>query len=90
MRKTFLTQKFNKIPILITKDDEHIGYRVEVPHNYDDYKPAKFEDLEFEDINHHFHLKCGDKYIFPSRKIAKEEANFVNEKYLKNNGEIWF
>ena len=88
MVKTFLTQKFRKIPILISINDNNIGYRVAVPDNYENYKPAKFKDINFEDID--FHFKECDNCIFDTKKKAGENAMFVNKFCLQNKGKIWY
>jgi len=91
-------RKFRKIPILIThfNDEGAKGYRAELADNYEDFKTALYEDLNFEDVGFHFHLPSEfethekDDLVFTRRKYAVSAAKYVNDKFLNNKAKIWF
>lgn len=91
----FHIPKYRKIPIIITKwNDDIKGWRAEIADNYDNYKPAKYDDINFEDIGFHFmhdtETHPNDDLVFLTRKDAVKTAKFCNEKYLNGKAKIWF
>ena len=96
MKDTLYTQKFNKIPILISKytDDKNKGWRAEIPDNHEEYKPSFLKEINFEDINFHFRhdieVHESDHLIFKAKKNAILAANYINKQYLKGRGKLWF
>lgn len=92
----FENRVFKKIPILISKwNDGNIkGWKAEIAYNYENYKTAKYEDIEFEDLSAHFDHDIEehpeDSYVFLLKRDAVKCAKFVNKKYLNNKGKIWF
>ena len=87
---------FKKIPIIISKwDDNDIkGWRAEIADNYENYKTAKYEDINFEDLSFHFHHNTEthkkDHLVFYRRKDAVECAKYINKTHLKGKAKIWF
>lgn len=88
--------KLRKIPIIITKyNDNNIkGWRAEIADNYDNYKPDKYDNINFEDLDFHFNHEIEthdkDNLVFNRRKDAVACAKFVNKKYLSGKAKIWF
>ena len=88
--------KYRKIPIVISKcdDDDIKGWRAEIADNYENYKPAPYDKINFEDLTFHFrhdfetHLH--DDLVFITRKEAVGAAKYCNEKYLNNKAKIHF
>jgi len=78
---------FKKIPIIISKynDNRVKGWRAEIAHNYENYKTAKYEDIDFEDLSFHFYHD-----IETHEKDAVECAKYVNKQYLGGKAKIWF
>lgn len=87
---------YRKIPILITKwnDNGIKGWRAEIPDNHETYKPACHDDINFEDLSHHFNHNTethpDDHLVFSTRKAAIEAAKYCNEKYTGGKAKIWF
>jgi hypothetical protein len=93
--KGSLPDIFLEIPILISKYQEGNlkGWRAEISDNYEDYKPTKSNDVNFEDLTFHFKHPIdtyGDGFMFQYKKEAVECANFCNKKYINNKAKIWF
>lgn len=90
---SFFDKKFRKIPILISKNDEFKGWRAEIADNYESYKSEFGKNMNFEDLNFHFHHNVIthelDDNVFTTRKDAVKCAKEVIEKY-KLNAKIWF
>ena len=90
-----LSPKYRKIPIIITKWNDGVkGWRAELPDNYQNYKPARYRQINFEDLNYHFNHRMpvheGDSLIFSTRKDAVEAAKYCNTRYLGGKAKIWF
>lgn len=89
-------KKLRKIPILITKwNDSHNGWRAEIADNYENYKPIKASEINFEDLSFHFHHNEAihdddDDLLFSKKKDAVACAKYVNKTYLNNKGKVWF
>jgi hypothetical protein len=70
------------------------GWRAEIADNYENYKPAIYDDINFEDLTFHFkhdiQTHLDDDLIFLKRKDAVNAAKFCNKKYLNNKTKIWF
>ncbi len=87
---------FKKIPILISKwHEENVkGWRAEIADNYENYKTAKYKDINFEDLSFHFRHNTptheSDDLLFCRRKDAVECARYVNKQYLAGKAKIWF
>jgi len=96
IKKSSFPSLFVKIPILISKwsDGNIKGWRAEVADNYENYKTARYADINFDDLGFHFkhntltHEK--DELVFYRRKDAVECANYVNKQYLGGKAKIWF
>ena len=91
----FISSKYRKIPIVIMKsNDVAKGWRAEIADNYENYKPAKYDDINFEDLGFHFRHDIethpNDNLVFLTRKDAVKCAKFCNENYLDGNAKIWF
>lgn len=92
---SFCDKTFRKIPIIISKwnDNGCKGWRAEIADNYENYKPEKYDKINFEDLTHHFfhstqtHEK--DDLVFYTRKDAVKCAKEIIEKQ-NINGKIWF
>lgn len=87
-------KKLRKIPILITKwDDGNVGWRAEIADNYENYKPIKPNEVNFEDLSFHFKHNVDthedDHLLFYRKKDAVACAKYVNETYLNNKGKVW-
>jgi len=88
-------QILRKIPIIISKwnDNGVKGWRAEIADNYENYKPKKYEDINFEDLSFHFkhpvdvHEK--DYLVFNRKKDALECARYVNKSVLNAKAKIW-
>lgn len=85
---------YRKIPIVITKwNDGAKGWRCEIADNYENYKPAKYDDINFEDLTFHFRHDIPthprDNLVFSTRKDAFKAARFCNDKYLDGKAKIW-
>lgn len=92
---SFSIPKYRKIPIVIMKwNDGAKGWRAEIADNYENYKPAKYDDINFEDLGFHFRHDIethpNDDLVFLTRKDAVKAAKFCNEKYLAGKAKIWF
>jgi len=92
---SFSLPKYRKIPIVIMKwNDGAKGWRAEIADNYENYKPAKYDDINFEDLGFHFkhYIKThpNDDLVFLTRNDAVKAAKFCNEKYLGGKAKIWF
>lgn len=92
---SFSIPKYRKIPIVIMKwNDGAKGWRAEIADNYENYKPAKYDDINFEDLGFHFRHDVethpNDNLVFLTRKDAVKCAKFCNEKYLGSKAKIWF
>lgn len=86
-----LEYKFKKIPILVSPDgyEGKRYWRCEISDNWEDYKPLKYKDVNFEDLAFHFHLPIyTDDYLFPTKREAIEAAKYVIEN-RKLNAKIW-
>lgn len=88
------------VPILITHLERGL-WSVEIPDNYQNYKPMYQEDINFEDVAFHFDIPIWNGfdspeyisinlYNFSNRKIAMSVAKYVNQTYLNNTGEITY
>ena len=87
--------KLRKIPIIISKYKDNVkGWRAEIADNYENFKPAKYDDINFEDLDFHFNHEIEthdkDNLIFKRRKDAVACAKYVNKKYLNSKAKIWF
>lgn len=88
--------KYRKIPMVISKygDGEYNGWRAEIPDNYKEFKPACYDDLNFEDLGFHFGFPTerhhNHYYLFKNRKDAVEAAKYVNECYLQGKAKLWY
>lgn len=70
--------KLMNIPVIITKQmsqkGRDMGYSVEIPDNFMDYNPSKYEDINFEDFCYHLPEGVGEYdiesglYLFPRKK----------------------
>lgn len=84
---------FRKTPIIITPfQDRDKGWRAEIADNWENYKPSKYENINFEDLGFHFHVETYygqyDPYVFPKKKDAVAAAkNVVKE--LNGKAKIW-
>ena len=92
---SFSLPKYRKIPIVIMKwNDGAKGWIAEIADNYENYKPAKYDDINFEDLGFHFkhYIKThpNDDLVFLTRNDAVKAAKFCNEKYLGGKAKIWF
>jgi hypothetical protein len=92
---SFYVPKYRKIPITIMKwNDRAKGWRAEIADNYENYKPAKYYDINFEDLGFHFRhdIKThpNDDLVFLTRKDAVECAKYINKQYLSNSAKLWF
>ena len=92
---SFPIPKYRKIPIVIMKcNDGAKGWRAEIADNYENYKPAKYDNINFEDLGFHFRHDIethpNDDLVFLTRKDAVKCAKFCNEKYLGGKAKIWF
>lgn len=92
---------FRKIPIIITgvtctKKGRMTNWTVEIADSYENYKPSKFEDINFEDLSHHFIFPVTTKstddypYTFELKKDAVEAAEYVLFHKLQGKAKIWF
>lgn len=89
-------QKFRKIPILISKwnDGNVSGWRVELPDNWEEWKPSTYDKINFEDLSNHFnhgvwtHEK--DWLVFYTRQAATAAAKYMIKEVLKNKAKIWY
>jgi len=79
---------FKSVPIIIIPSDENVGYRVEIPDNYMNYKPAKYSDLNFEDLNFHFNLD-DDRYIFTKEEALETAQCVIDRGTLAKKCKIW-
>jgi hypothetical protein len=90
---SFFEKSFRKIPILISKNDEFKGWRAQIADTYQNYKTEIGKNINFEDLNFHFHHNINtherDNDVFYTRKDAVECAKQVIENY-KLNSKIWF
>ncbi len=92
---SFFDKKFRKIPIVISKwnDNGCKGWRAEIADNYENYKPEKYDNINFEDLSFHFKHSVNthelDHLVFYTRKDAVKCAKEVMETE-KLNGKIWF
>jgi len=91
----FSIPKYRKIPIVIMKWNDGInGWRAVIADNYENYKPATYDDINFEDLGFHFRHDIEthphDNLVFQTRKDAVACAKFCNEKYLGSKAKIWF
>jgi hypothetical protein len=90
------TVKYKKIPIIISKYDDAVnnGWRAEIADTYQAFKPACYDDLNFEDLLFHFGFPIethpNDYYLFKKRKDAVEAAKYVNDNYLQGKAKLWF
>lgn len=92
---SFSNRKYHKIPIVIMKwNDGAKGWRAEIADNYENYKPAKYDDINFEDLTFHFQHDIEthpqDYFVFLTRKNAVKCAKYCNETYLGGKAKIWF
>jgi hypothetical protein len=92
---SFSLPKYRKIPIVIMKWNDGVkGWRAEIANNYENYKTAKYDDINFEDLGFHFRHDIethpNDDLVFLTRKDAVKCAKFCNEKYLGGKAKIWF
>ncbi len=85
---------FRKIPILISKYKEEgiKGWRAEITDTYDNYKPLRYNQINFEDIGFHFSHNVSvneiDQFVFDRKKDAYECARFINKEFLKGKAKI--
>ena len=92
---SFFDKKIRKIPIIISKwnDNNCKGWRAEIADNYKNYKPEKYENINFEDLSFHFKHSVSthelDHLVFHTRKDAVECAKEIIETE-KLNCKIWF
>ena len=87
-------KKLRKIPMLITKwNDGSVGWRAEIADNYENYKPVKPAEVNFEDLSFHFKHNIdtheNDALLFNRKKDAVACAKYVNETYLNGKGKVW-
>ena len=88
--------KYRKIPIVIMKynDGVNSGWRAELADNYKNYKPANYDDINFEDLVFHFkhdiETHPNDDLLFLTRKSAVLCAKYCNDTYLDGKAKIWF
>ena len=87
-------KKLRKIPILITKwNDENVGWRAEIADNYEDYKPVKPNEVNFEDLSflfeHNVDTHEDDHLLFYRKKDAVACAEYINKTYLNNKCKVW-
>lgn len=80
--------KFHSIPILVygVKGE----YYCQIPDNWDEYKPAKYDDINFEDLPFHVHCPMtseGD-FTFERKKEAMEAAKDFKSSF-KLKAKIW-
>jgi len=93
---SLFSSPFKKIPIIISKwnDNEVKGWRAEIADNYENYKTAKYEDINFEDLTFHFNHNTEthekDNLVFYRRKDAVECAKYINKQYLNGKAKLWF
>ncbi|MCP9763817.1 hypothetical protein [Lacihabitans soyangensis] len=92
---SFTVSKYRKIPIVIMKwNDGFKGWRAEIADSYENYKPLKYDDINFEDLGFHFRHDIethpNDDLVFSTRKDAVQCAKYCNEKYLGGKAKIWF
>lgn len=89
-------QKCHKIPIIITKWYETEGWRAEIADNYDDFKPAYIDEINFEDLEFHFGGsgfertdEMEDQYVFKYKRDAVQFAKECNKEHLEGRAKIW-
>ena len=93
---SLFSSPFKKIPIIISKwnDNGVKGWRAEIADNYENYKTAKYEDINFEDLtfrfNHNTETHEKDNLVFYRRKDAVECAKHINKQYLNGKAKLWF
>lgn len=92
---SLFSSPFKKIPIVIMKWNDGVkGWRAEIADNYENYKTAKYEDINFEDLSFHFRHNTptheDDHLVFYRRKDAVECARYINKQYLAGKAKIWF
>ena len=93
---SLFSSPFKKIPIIVSKwnDDNVKGWRAEIADNYENYKTAKYEDINFEDLTFHFHHNTetheNDNLVFYRRNDAVDCAKYINKTYLNSKAKIWF
>jgi len=82
---------FEEIPILISKSEG--AWTCEISDKWEDYKPSKIEDINFEDTLYHFHYSVEmfqwPKFAFDTKRDAVEHAKFINARYLSSKAKIW-
>lgn len=89
-------QKFRKIPILISKwnDGNVSGWRAELPDNWEEWKPATYDKINFEDLSFHFQhgyeTHAEDQYVFYTRQCATAAAKYVIKEVLTDKAKIWY
>lgn len=91
MNDSLLTQ----LPIIIYRDDSPSkAWRAEISDSYEYYKPAKFAEINFDDISFHFRhpiepAQC-NHLLFQYKQDAIAAAKYVNKTYLGGKAKIWF
>ena len=94
---SFFNKTFRKIPIIIYKDiDDGIKHwRCELPDDYPNYKPKKYNEINFEDLDFHFHFSkgVGEPDAYPGYFSRRKDAVLAAKDVIKNtnfNFKIWF
>ena len=92
---SFFKKKFRKIPIIIYKDiDDGIKHwRCELPDDYPNYKPKKYNEINFEDLDFHFSKGVREPDAYPGYFSRRKDAVLAAKDVVKNtnfNFKIWF